>query len=76
MPEEGSLIQFCCVAADHQDAKGSSSDTLTIHEGKWAFCPYDIRANGHEWEATGGVSVAEVRRLVDRGRSAHRSATP
>jgi hypothetical protein len=76
VPEQGAVIHFRCVAAKHQDAKAGTSDTLTIHEGKWAYCPYDIRADGHQWEATGGISVNEVRLLVERGRNARRSANP
>lgn len=67
MSEERALIAFRCVADGHQEP-GSKSDTLTIHEGKWAFCPHDIRAKGHSWEATGGVTLTDVRRLAERSR--------
>lgn len=70
MPEERALIQFRCVAEKHQQPKAGISDLLTVYEGKWAYCPMDIRAKGHEWEPTGGLSVNDVRQLVDRERSA------
>ncbi|HZP97489.1 MAG TPA: hypothetical protein VFC31_14310 [Candidatus Limnocylindria bacterium] len=71
MPEERALIRFRCVAEDHQEP-GSRSDTLTIHQGKWAFCPHDIRAKAHRWEDTGGITLTEVRRLADRARPKQR----
>ncbi len=71
MPEERALIQYRCVADDHQEP-GSKSDTLTIHEGKWAFCPRDSRAKGHRWEDTGGVTLTEVRRIAERARMKER----
>jgi hypothetical protein len=49
------------MAAAHQEFSGHESDTLTIHEGKWAYCPHDVRAQGHEWTETGGQTLAEVR---------------
>ena len=74
MPEGRALIQYRCVTEKHQEAKAGNSDTLTVHEGKWAYCPFDVRAKGHEWDDTGGLSVNEVRMLVDRERSARAKA--
>lgn len=71
MPEERALIQFRCVADDHQEP-GAKSDTLTVHEGKWAFCPHDIRAKGHRWEATGGATLTDVRHMAERARMKER----
>jgi hypothetical protein len=65
--DERPLIHYRCVAPKHQTAPGSQSDTLTIHEGKWAYCPHDIRAKGHEWSDTGGVTLTDVRRLGKTG---------
>ena len=70
MPEDRALIQFRCVAEKHQQPKAGVSDLLTIYDGKWAYCPMDTRAKGHQWEPTGGLSVTEVRLLVDRERNA------
>jgi hypothetical protein len=36
-------------------------DKLTVHEGKWAFCPYDAKATGHQWMATGGLPLSMLR---------------
>jgi hypothetical protein len=41
--------------------RGVESDTLTIHLGKWAYCPHDIRSKGHEWVETGGQSLTQIR---------------
>ena len=72
MPEERALIQFRCVAEKHQQPKAGVSDLLTVHERQWAYCPMDIRAKGHDWNPTGGLSLNEVRALVDRERNARK----
>jgi len=59
--ERQALVYYRCMAAAHQELSGRESDTLTIHEGKWAYCPHDVRAEGHEWTETGGQTLAEVR---------------
>ena len=74
MPEERALIQFRCVSEKHQQPKAGVSDLLTVYERQWAYCPMDIRAKGHEWQATGGLSLNEVRMLVDRERNARKQA--
>ena len=63
MPDSPALVHYRCANPKHQDGAGSNSDTLTIHEKQWAYCPHDIRAKGHEWVATGGLPLMEVRRL-------------
>jgi hypothetical protein len=64
VPDQGPLIHYRCVTPAHQQSRGGTqSDTLTIHEGKWAYCAHDIRAKGHEWADTGGKTLDEVRRL-------------
>lgn len=73
MPEERALIHYRCIEPKHQEAKTPGpSDLLTVHEGKWAYCPYDIRADGHTWKETGGITVTEIRLLVDRERQQKR----
>ena len=61
MQEKRAVIHFRCVSADHQQLRGSASDTLTIHEGKWAYCPHDVRIAGHDWSDTGGITLEEAR---------------
>jgi hypothetical protein len=43
------LIRFRCDNPAHQRPKASVSDTMTIHERSWAYCPYDVRETGHLW---------------------------
>lgn len=59
-------IGFVCTAAAHLGKNGTLVDHLTIHENDWAYCPSNVRTDGHEWKGTGGVSLAELE-LVVRG---------
>lgn len=57
------LIYFRCAAPAHQKAaEGRTTDTLTVHESKWSFCPYDVNSSGHEWMSTRGVQIETLRR--------------
>ncbi len=52
-------VAFVCSAPAHRSQAGSV-DKLTVHEGQWAFCPYDAKAQGHQWDATGGRPLFEL----------------
>jgi hypothetical protein len=56
-PREAS-IAFRCVRADH--AQRSRRLTMTIHDGRWAFCQHDGATNEHQWVPTGGVTLREL----------------
>jgi hypothetical protein len=43
------LIRYRCTNPDHQRSTKKISDTMTIHEHSWAFCPYDVRVADHLW---------------------------
>ena len=43
------LIRYRCTNPDHQRPTKSLSDTMTIHERSWAFCPHDVRVTDHLW---------------------------
>jgi hypothetical protein len=43
------LIRYRCESPAHQRPTQSLSDTMTIHERSWAYCPYDVRQEGHAW---------------------------
>lgn len=63
MPEQSGLIHWRCDAAGHQQAPaGRTADTLTVHDGLWAYCPRDVAADGHAWISTGGVQIELLRR--------------
>lgn len=55
------LIAYECVAAEHRPTT-QHPDKLTVHQSEWAFCPFDARAKGHEWKATGGVPFESLAR--------------
>lgn len=59
---KGTLVHFRCTNPAHARPAEQRSDTLTLVEGLWAYCPFDIRAGGHDWEATGGVAMQELRK--------------
>lgn len=50
------LIAYECVSPDHKPSV-LHPDKLTIHDGEWAFCAFDARADGHHWRATGGAPL-------------------
>ncbi|MEA2662690.1 MAG: hypothetical protein QOH08_2262 [Chloroflexota bacterium] len=56
-------IDFVCVRPDHQVT--TLVEALTIFEEKWAYCP-SARNDGHEWRACGGLSLDDLRRLLQR----------
>ena len=64
MGTAGARVGFICVAPAHLDKNGGSVDHLTIHETDWAYCSSNVRTEGHEWKATGGVSLGDVESLV------------
>jgi len=58
----GTLVHFRCTNPAHDRPAERRSDTLTLVEGLWAYCPFDIRVGDHDWVSTGGVPMAELRR--------------
>ena len=57
---KGTLVHFRCTKAAHARPAEQRSDTLTLVEGLWAYCPFDTRAGDHHWEETGGVRMQEL----------------
>ena len=57
---KGTLVHFRCTNPAHARPAAQRSDTLTLFEGLWAYCPYNVRAGDHEWAPTGGVSMADL----------------
>ena len=58
---KGTLVHFRCTKAAHARPPATRSDTLTLVEGLWAYCPFDIRAGDHDWVPTGGVTMDSLR---------------
>jgi hypothetical protein len=52
------------MAPAHLDKNGAAVDHLTVHEGEWAYCPSNARTDGHDWKATGGVTLGEIQTVV------------
>ena len=68
---KGGLIHYVCVADAHAPRESkSSSDTLTVVSNRWAYCGFDARADGHEWQETEGVTIEMLRSGLGRGRFA------
>ena len=76
MGTAGARIGFICRAPAHLDKNGAIVDHITVHEREWAYCPANARTDGHEWKATGGVTLGELEIVVRgmRERSAARGA--
>jgi hypothetical protein len=53
-------VAYECKAPAHQVGEGGP-DRLTVHQGQWAFCPFDAKAEGHQWMATGGLPLSMLR---------------
>lgn len=58
---KGTLVHFRCTNPAHARPTTERSDTLTVVEGLWAYCPFDIRVGDHDWQITGGVTMGELR---------------
>ena len=66
MGTAGATVGFICMASAHLQKNGVLVDHLTIHDKTWAYCPLNVRADGHDWKPTGGVSMGELE-IVVRG---------
>lgn len=50
------LVHYVC---DLRPGHTGPGQTLTIYEGKWAYCPA-VHAESHHWVPTGGVPFFEL----------------
>ena len=57
------LIAFECRATEHALAE-ANADQLTVYDGKWAYCPRNVRAAGHVWQAIASASIDELRQRI------------
>jgi hypothetical protein len=68
---KGGLIHFICIADAHASRETrSSSDTLTVVSGRWAYCGLDAKGAGHEWRETEGLTIESLRSGLLHGRLA------
>jgi len=57
----GPLIEFVCVAAGHRPQhSGEHASTVTVHEGRWAYCDSPVEED-HDWVASGGIPLELLR---------------
>jgi hypothetical protein len=66
---KGTLVHFRCTNPAHARPASERSDTVTLNEGLWAYCPFNVRAGDHRWSPTGGVTIEELRRQMEPGPS-------
>ena len=59
-------VAFECQARAHRLGEGGGPDKLTVHEGKWAFCPFDAKTGGHEWAPSGGMPLSMLEHAARR----------
>ena len=60
------LIRYQCANPEHQRVTTSVSDTMTIYDRSWAYCPYDVRASDHKWSLANPEAPAmQLRALAD-----------
>ncbi len=64
MGTAGARVGYVCMAAAHLNKNGELVDHLTIHQTDWAYCPSNVRTDGHDWKPTGGVSMGDLEILV------------
>jgi hypothetical protein len=67
MAKSGTISYVCIAGAHATRERRSSSDTLTVVSGRWAFCPSDAKAEGHEWQETEGVTIEALRSGLPKG---------
>jgi hypothetical protein len=70
MAKSGAIYYVCIADAHATREHRSSSDTLTVVSGRWAFCPSDAKGEGHEWQETEGVTIEALRSGLPKGRLA------
>ncbi len=65
MKQLAPLIRYRCDNPEHQRSTKTLSDTMTIHERSWAFCPYNVRVEGHAWTLDNPTAPVLLRELDD-----------
>ena len=69
----GPLIDFVCTAAAHRPRRdGEHASTVTVHQGRWAYCDSPAELD-HDWVPSGGIPL-EMLRLRSRPAPETRSA--
>ena len=72
---ETGTVGYICTAAGHPARSSPTGTGLTVHAGKWAFCPAGEPA-GHSWSTADGASLAELARAATTAARASQVAEP
>jgi hypothetical protein len=57
----GPMIEFVCINAAHRPHHdGEHASTVTVHQGRWAYCDSAIETD-HDWVESGGVPLELLR---------------
>lgn len=60
------IIEHLCARPDHQPSE-DVAEPVIMYAGAWSYCPSGS-AEGHDWRATGGRTLATVREWLGRPR--------
>lgn len=63
------VIEHLCANPVHQVPVDVENPVIQ-HAGRSAYCPLGREADGHDWRATGGKTLATVREWLGRPASA------
>ncbi len=58
------VIDYLCASQEHLVAEDAASPVIR-YDGGWGYCPAGA-ADGHDWRATGGRTLATVREWMGR----------
>ncbi len=58
------VIEYLCASPEHQLAEDVTSPVVSCASA-WGYCPAGV-AEGHDWRATGGKTLATVREWLGR----------
>jgi len=76
MAAVNAVIEHLCASQEHQVPEDVASPVI-VCAGRWGYCPAGV-AEGHDWRATGGRTLATVREWMGRPPTIERrdDATP
>jgi len=58
------VIEHLCASQDHQPPEDAAVSVIRYAD-RWGYCPAGA-ADGHDWRATGGRTLATVREWLGR----------
>lgn len=61
--EGGPLIKWWCVREQHRAAGRSDAPQITVHEGRWAYCPATFTRSRRQWRETAELTAGECQDL-------------